>query len=92
MNTGPVACDNAGCGKTWQRDPVLEVSCPECGAAVGHPCVARRPSGHVHTSNFAGLPAWGHDARDLAADRQGKYGPCPLGRCGARSVQEELTL
>lgn len=79
-----VFCKIPGCGRIWPRDPVLEVQCPTCDATAGSPCVVRRPSGHVHTAAFGGLPEWGHDTRDLAADAAGVYGPCPLGRCGAK--------
>jgi predicted nucleic acid-binding Zn-ribbon protein len=37
-----VQCSN--CGKTWPRDPRLEVPCPECDADVGARC--QRPSEH----------------------------------------------
>ena len=77
-----VHCMISGCGRRWPRDPVLSVPCPVCQAPRGSPCVARRPSGHVHNAAFAGLPPWGHDERDLAADAAGAYGVCPLGRCG----------
>jgi hypothetical protein len=71
-----VACLNEGCGRTWPRDPVLEVACPSCRAPAGRAC--RRPSGHG---------VWGQygrfcDARDIAADQGGAYGTCPLGKCG----------
>jgi len=39
------------CGKTWERDPRLEVPCPTCRAGVGKRC--RRPSEHecsIHRS------------------------------------------
>jgi hypothetical protein len=85
-------CTITGCGKVWPRDPVLEVACPICGARPGSPCVARRPSGHVHTSAFAGLPPWGHDERDLAALAAGAYGTCPLGRCGRPQAPSQLPL
>lgn len=77
-------CAVDGCDREWPRDPVLEVACPEpdCGAGVGAACVERRPSGHVNRGAFAGLPDWGHDARELLADATGCYGVCPLGRCG----------
>lgn len=61
------------CGKAWPRDPVLEVACPICGAEVGRPCRVIRPSEHVHSAAFAGLPPWGHDARDLLAAAENKY-------------------
>lgn len=70
------------CDKTWPRDSVLEVERPTCHAAPGSPCVVRRPSGYNHSAAFGGLPDWGHDTRDLAADAAGAYGPCPSGRCG----------
>lgn len=61
------------CSKTWPRDPVLEVACPTCTAALGRPC--RRPIGHsLPFGDF-------HVARDLLADGEGKYGCCPFGRC-----------
>lgn len=78
----PASCNIDGCGREWPRDPVLEVACPICRAQPGSPCVARRPSGHVHTGAYAGLPPWGHDERDLAALAAGAFGQCPLGRCG----------
>jgi hypothetical protein len=75
-----VTCMRPGCDRTWPRDPVLEVACPDCGARVGTRC--RRPSGHT---------AWGeanfHAARDTAADQAGCYGQCPLGLCGLAAVR-----
>lgn len=75
-----VACLKPGCARTWPRDPVLEAVCPDCGAPIGARC--RRPSGHT---------AWGesdvHAARDIAADRAGLYGACPLGLCGLENVR-----
>ena len=59
------------CGKTWPRDPVLEVRCPTCQAPVGRRC--KRPSGHACEV---------HVGRDRLADRAGHYGACPLGICG----------
>lgn len=64
-----------GCGRTWLRDPVLEVVCPTCGAPVGVKC--RRPSGHGCAP---------HAPRDIVADKTGHYGPCPLGLCGLENV------
>lgn len=75
IHTGPCTCARPGCGRTWLRDPVLEVTCPDCGAPIGVRC--RRPSGH------SGPMVKLHAARDLLADRIGAYGHCPLGRCGA---------
>jgi hypothetical protein len=69
-----VTCNN-GCGRTWPRDPAYEVACPTCRAGIGSPCM--RPSGH---RKWGGIPC---DARDLLADKLGKYGVCPLGKCGA---------
>lgn len=54
---------HCACGKTWPRDPVLEVPCPVCGAPVGKPCQRKRPSGHTAWGN------WAHNERDLAALR-----------------------
>lgn len=72
---GVAQCNVPGCGKEWPRDPVLEVECPDCHVGPGVLC--KRPSEHgVFGRGF-------HAARDLEADRQGKYGPCPLGGCKA---------
>jgi hypothetical protein len=72
----PVWC--MACQHGWDRDPVLEVPCPVCGQKIGSKCVSRAPSGHVKTAAFSGLPAWGHDMRDLLADRCGAYAhTCP---------------
>lgn len=46
----PVRCD--GCGQEWPRDPALEVTCPTCGAGVGHRC--KRPSEHAAAKIHAG--------------------------------------
>ena len=73
--TGTAQCTRLGCTSTWPRDPVLEIACPDCGAAVGVRC--RRLSGHA--GGFTDL----HAARDILAHAQGAYGPCPLGICGA---------
>lgn len=67
-----------GCGREWTRDPVLEVECPECHAAVGVQC--KRPSGH---RLWGGEP---HAARDILADQQGCYGSCPRQLCGVENV------
>jgi hypothetical protein len=77
-----VSCGK-GCGKTWPRDPALEVPCPECAAPIGTRC--RRPSGHG---------AWGrepHAARDILADQQGHYGPCPRAACGLENIAAQRT-
>lgn len=71
-----VHCQREGCGQSWPRDPVREVPCPDCRARVGSPC--KRPSGHKASSP--------HNARDIAADRAGAYGTCPLGICGLANV------
>lgn len=78
------------CPKTWPRDPALEVECPVCGAVPGEKCRTRRPSGHVHSAKFSGLPPWGHDERDLEAALAGAYGECPEGRCGLAVKAKEL--
>ena len=75
-----VSCLKPGCDRTWPRDPVLEVACPSCPAGVGQRC--KRPSEHT---------VWGkepHPQRDIAADRAGAYGPCPLGLCGLENVAQ----
>lgn len=74
----PVVCLR-GCGRSWPRDPALEVECPTCRAPIGSPC--RRPSGHPI---FGGSP---HAARDLLADREGHYGRCPKGLCGQANAE-----
>ncbi len=81
---GKVFCMKAGCGKSWPRDPVLEIACPDCKAPIGVGC--RRPSGH--SGPFVEL----HAARDILADRQGKYGPCPLGLCGLDRAPVQAVL
>lgn len=72
-----------GCGKTWPRDPALEVPCPTCRAGVGARCV--KPSGHRF---------WAyenpHADRDILADRQGHYGPCPWNCCGLEHASRGL--
>lgn len=71
------SCQRDGrCGKTWPRDPVLEVVCPSCNAPVGVKC--RRPSGHRCDP---------HAPRDVLADQKGCYGPCPLQLCGLVNVE-----
>lgn len=83
---GPCFCTRPGCDRSWPRDPVLEVVCPDCKAPVGTGC--RRPSGW--SGPFVDL----HATRDILADREGKYGPCPLGLCGLdrAAAQPELPL
>ena len=84
------------CGKTWDRDPVLEVECPVCGAEPGEECSHLSPSGHDKSAAFQGLPSYGHDERDLEADRQGAYGDCPVGSCTEhpdwKGPQEDMGL
>lgn len=78
----PAHCQVPGCGKSWPRDPVLDVDCPTCPAKAGARC--RRPSEHPVPGGF-------HPERDLAADAAGAYGPCPLNRCGLnRPAQGKL--
>lgn len=87
IHSGACACAIPGCDRSWPRDPVLDVVCPDCRAPVGVRC--RRPSGH------SGPMVALHAARDLLADRVGAYGPCPLGRCGqavAMTAVEQLPL
>jgi hypothetical protein len=72
--TGRVICLKPGCNCSWERDPALEVACPDCKARVGSKC--RRPSGHTTWQGEV------HSARDLLADKLGHYGACPSGRCG----------
>lgn len=78
----PIGCNIAGCGKKWPRDPVLEVACPKCGAPEGVLCGAKRPSGHKMSAAMSRKNGWGCDERDILADKEGKYGECPLGGCG----------
>ncbi len=82
----PVTCNVPSCGKTWPRDPVLEVPCPHslCLAKVGQLCGESRPSEHRTSPGFSPSvnQQWGgHDVRDAAAMAAGAYGPCPYGRC-----------
>jgi hypothetical protein len=81
-----VHCQSAGCGKSWARDPILEIKCPTCAAPIGVAC--KRPSGHR---------PWGAHgrfcpARDLAADAAGHYGPCPLTYCGQANAANRQRL
>lgn len=78
--TSPKKCQKPGCTRTWDRDPTLEVTCPNCGAEPGRLC--RRPSGHtVWNPDWPGLPKGIHPERDREALREGAYGKCPSGRC-----------
>lgn len=77
--TDPKQCQRAGCPKTFERDPALEVSCPNCDAEPGDLC--RRPSGHVVWNTEWNLPKGIHPTRDIEALRQRAYEDCPLGRC-----------
>lgn len=61
-----VTCNN--CGQTWERDPRLEVPCPDCEADVGQRC--RRPSEHECEV---------HVAREQRALDEGKLQMCPAG-------------
>jgi len=79
-----VYCQKPGCGRSWERDPILEVPCPACGAPIGAPC--KRPSGHPMRPDFHGFGY--HADRDLAAERAGHYGVCPSGRCGSGAGDE----
>jgi hypothetical protein len=81
---GTALCAKPGCSRQWPRDPVLEVSCPDCHAPVGTRC--RRPSGH--SGPLIAL----HAARDVLAYRQGFYGPCPLGLCGLDRLPAQAIL
>lgn len=81
---GQAFCQKPGCANSWPRDPVLDVACPDCKVPVGAGC--RRPSGH--SGPFVEL----HAARDILADREGKYGPCPLGLCGLDRTSPQLGL
>jgi len=85
-----VSCSR--CGQTWPHDPAWEVECPTCGAKVGRPCRARRPSGFVHSAAYAAIPGGVHPDRDrLAMERVEGYGRCP-GESARRPVTEQLTL
>lgn len=81
---GEAFCRKPGCNRSWPRDPVLEVACPDCRAPIGVGC--RRPSGH--SGPFVEL----HAARDILADGEGRYGACPLGLCGLDRASPQLGL
>ena len=69
------------CGRTWPRDPALEVACPTCHAPVGVKC--RRPSGHgcdIHT------------ARDRAAMDAGLLRPCPAATANGADDDAQMRL
>jgi hypothetical protein len=82
--TGTAVCNRAVCDRTWPRDPVPEVACPDCKAPIGARC--RRPSGH------SGPLIELHAARDILADREDKYGSCPLGLCGLDRANPQSSL
>lgn len=84
-----VHCQQPGCQHTWPQDPVLSVSCPNCGAAPGRVC--KRPSEHQVWYS------WGrfHYERDFAAALAGKYHhhctvphPDSCGTCYPDTAQE----
>lgn len=81
---GAAHCAKPGCDRSWARDPVLEVACPDCRAPVGARC--RRPSGH------AGPLIDLHAGRDILADRDGHYGRCPFGICGLDRMPMQASL
>ncbi len=73
-----MTCGECG-GDVFERDPVLEVKCPVCGAPVGVHCASVAPSGHRKSRRFSGLAPWGHDERDLLAAAEGHYlHPCTV--------------
>lgn len=74
-----VAC--RACGRTWPRDPALEVPCPSCNAPIGRKC--KRPSEH---GVYGGQP---HAARDRAAMEAGFLELCPAGPTAQRNKEEE---
>lgn len=74
-----VHCLKSGCHLSWEQEPTLGIDCPTCKATVGEVC--KRPSGH---RVWGGQP---HPARDIAADKAGLYGTCPLGLCGLEKVR-----
>ena len=68
----PVECSY--CEQSWDRDPALEVECPQCYAEPGSRC--RRPSGHPVNigTQLHGI----HKDRDRKAlDVVEEYEPCP---------------
>lgn len=81
---GPARCTRPDCGRSWRRDPVLEVVCPDCRAPIGARC--KRPSGH--SGPLIAL----HASRDILADRLGFCGRCPLGLCGVDRLPAQAIL
>jgi len=81
---GEAFCTRPGCTRSWPRDPVLEIACPDCNAPVGVGC--RRPGGH--SGPFVEM----HAARDILANRAGKYGTCPLELCGLDRAPAQTAL
>jgi len=68
----PVECSY--CEQSWDRDPALEVECPQCYAEPGSRC--RRPSGHPVNigTQLHGI----HRDRDKQAlEVVETYDPCP---------------
>jgi hypothetical protein len=71
----PVVCRY--CGDEWPRHPALEVACPKCGAGIGKPCKAKRPSGHQVV-----LGTEPHIEREQIAVDAGIWAKCQIGAPG----------
>lgn len=73
--TSSCSCNVPSCDRDWDRHPVLEVSCPRCGACVGEIC--KRPSGHQPWGEYGRF----HTQRYYDALDDGHFGECPIDRC-----------
>lgn len=81
--TDPCSCNVGSCDRSWNRHPILEISCPTCGAGEGEMC--KRPSGHGVNGEHGRY----HTHRYYDALDEGHFGDCPLDRCPESSTQSK---
>lgn len=81
--TDEQSCNVGSCDRTWDRHPILEISCPSCDADVGERC--KRPSGH----DVQGKHGRFHNQRYYDALDADHFGECPLDRCPESSEQSK---
>lgn len=84
--TGESSCNVDSCSRTWERHPILEISCPSCNADVGELC--KRPSGHPAQGDHGRF----HNKRYYESLDAGHFGECPLDRCPESSEESKARL